>query len=283
MEPYQTPVQLRERGHTPCSIGTSLALESLGGFGEYPSKEPSIQHYNALWINLRTLFRNLYQAIPTVERSNVSVDELCDGLVEDIEVVRSTIDHIAINPINVVFYYVHFTHLEKEFPLGLLKTTYTKIQSIERALEKDTLAIVKTLPVFHTRDDLLEFSVYLTRRDGKTAILTHYPIDLLSRHRFQSLTLLESHTGALKTPAQWYTKLTGGQRCHRLPFNRLSLQLFGDQNLLFSGYKPKLKKMLLELAEQEHWTPVTTKEKIHHSLKSMKDRAVAQFFEQLLR
>jgi hypothetical protein len=280
---YPTPVQQRERGHTPCSIGTSLALESLGGFGEYPATNPPLRHYAAVWFNLRTVFRNLYHAIATDARSDVSVDALCDGLIEDIEVIRSTIEHLAIKPVEVVFYYLDFKRLEREFPYGLIKTTFTVKQQQERQLTEETLAIVRSLNLFHTTTQCVESSVYLTQGRGAVALLTHFPVDLLSRKYFSSLTLLESHTGALKPPSQWYTKLTGAQRCHRLPFNRLTLQVMGDQSTMFLGYRPKVKQHLLTLAEREQWSPVTTIEKIRYGLKHMSDRALGQFFEQLLR
>lgn len=278
----QPPTYTRERGNTPCSIGTSLALESLGGFGEYPSKDPPIHRFDTLWVNTRTVFRNLYQSVPTQQRSQLSVDELVDGFVEDIEVIRTTLAHIALHPVTLVFYYVDYRAIDRVFPLAVLKHTRTQNQKKEASLEQATLSIVCSGQVFDQTATLVNASVLIKQGGGHCAMLTHYPSDLLARERFKRLTLLESHTGTLKPPSQWYTKLTGGQRYHRLPFNRLTLQVFGDQSQLFVGFKPTIKKALLALAEEQRWTPVTTPDKIRYSLKHMKDRALGEFFLKLL-
>ena len=39
----------REKGEAPVSIGTSLALESLGGFGEFPNDKPPIHDFDEIW------------------------------------------------------------------------------------------------------------------------------------------------------------------------------------------------------------------------------------------
>ncbi|MNZ57992.1 hypothetical protein D3C78_759890 [compost metagenome] len=92
-------------------------------------------------------------------------------------------------------------------------------------------------------------------------------MDLLQRYKFSSLTLLESHTGAAKPPALWYTKLTNGKELEHIPFDRMTLQFFGDNGNLFTGYPIKFRRIMLDIAKKNRWTALTTKDYIIQSVK----------------
>ncbi len=273
----------REKGEAPLSIGTSLALESLAGFGEFPSESPPIYKYDELWVNLRTIFRNCFNAVDRTLRTELMAGDLVNALIDDIQVLISTIELRSSGRMKIVFYFNSFKGFTKEFPNGKWKELNTPKQVFEHELEEKTLKLFMRDFQESIGVEVKEFNVKNTSKGGNAALLTHYPVDLLWRSSFQQLTLLESHTGALKPRAEWYTKLTGGRRYNRIPFNRMTMQVFGDGNLLFSSMSPKIKNRILGVAENDNWTPVTSDEKVRYSIGKLYDPREKAFFLGLLR
>jgi hypothetical protein len=66
-----------------------------------------------------------------------------------------------------------------------------------------------------------------------------------------------------------------------MPFNALTLQVFGD-GVDFGPMDRKVKAVVLALAEERKWTSVTTKDRILVSLDLMKDRISAERLKLLL-
>jgi hypothetical protein len=112
-------------------------------------------------------------------------------------------------------------------------------------------------------------------------ILTNYAYDLLSYKHFNKLDLLESHTGVLKPKSMWYTKLLNGKDLNRIPFNSLSIQVFGDKET-FSGMPHKVKSLILELAEKYQWTQVTSKDRIYYSLDRLDDKFLSTVLKTMI-
>jgi len=275
-------VAKRDKGEAPLSIGTSLALESLGGFGEFPSNSPPIHKHDELWVNLRTIFRNCYNAIDRDYRSDLQDADMIDAVLDDMRVLVSTIELKSLGKMPVIFYISSFKGFETMFPKAKWKTLSTKKQQVEHALEEATLKALLSENYRPHDMDIREYNVKITDRGGVAAMLTHYPIDLLWHRKFTKLTLLESHTGSLKPRAEWYTKLTGGKRYNRIPFNRLTIQVFGDGNGLFASMSAAFKNRILEVAEQDRWTPVTTDDKVRYSINKIYDPREKVFFLELL-
>jgi hypothetical protein len=272
----------REKGAAPLSIGTSLALEMLCGFGEHESSDPPGFHYDELWVNLRTLYRNCIGAVATPERVHLNHRQLLDGLVEDIEVLSSTVESTLLGKLKVSFYYCDYSDFKLVFPLAKFRELKTPKQLFENELEK---AVYKLFYSGSYTSNGLNFRHFDTRfKDkGKNVILlSSYPLDLLWRKNFNALTLIESHTGVIKPRSVWYTKLTGGSQLVRIPFNSLSLQVFGE-NLLFASMPPAIKRKILAMAEEDKWTSVTTDERIEASIKKLYDPTEKAFFLRLLR
>jgi hypothetical protein len=81
---------------------------------------------------------------------------------------------------------------------------------------------------------------------------------------------LESHTGAIKNPAEWNTKLTGGAKeLSNIPFNRFTLQLFGDNGHMFLSGPLRLREIVLGIAKRDHWTSVTTSERVSFGIRNI--------------
>ena len=119
--------------------------------------------------------------------------------------------------------------------------------------------------------DIRTYRYELTGQHPEAFIVTHLPVDLLSRYNFKKLELVESHTGAIKAFPHWHSKLTGGKELVNIPFNAFSLQVFGDNGNLFTPLLPSLRKEVLRLAQEDRWVAITTDDKIRMSLRKVTD------------
>lgn len=275
----------REKGpQVPVSIGTALAIEASFGMptpeGEprlKPGELPPIHQYNALWINLRTLLRNLLASMPTAERDSVMPDDLITVMQEELRVIESAVTRFTNGQTLVVFYLCSYNGLKRRFPRALLKEAKTEKQKAEQAIERHVMTHFMENDDGH---DLRRHDVTIEAGGPKSLILTHLPVDLLSYPHFDELTLLESHTGKLKRRSEWSTKLTG-KKLERIPFNQFTLQLFGD-GTMFATQSFKLKEAVLTLAVEDKWTTVTTEEKIRYSISTLYDPRAKSFLLTLL-
>src|SRR5690606_22392271 len=111
-------------------------------------------------------------------------------------------------------------------------------------------------------------------------ILTHFPVDLLNRYRFKTLKLLESHTGAIKPFNVWNTKLKDGQGLDVIPFDRMTLQMFGD-NAHFSPMHKKVRMTIYNLVVKNKWTYATTKDYVFYCIQQNRDPALEDLVREL--
>lgn len=269
MNSISAAVDQREKGAIPVSIGTSLALEAASGvYPERPVSPAPILQVKEVWFNLRTLFRNLVGCLPTEVKDLVTAGPLYAALLEELTIIESAVVKASEGRSRAIFYVCDYSGMARKFPKALLKRPKTEKQEMAKAIEDATLrAIWEDRPSV----DLRSFRFELTGKYPNSFIVTHLPVDLLSRYNFQKLELLESHTGAIKPYPQWHTKLTGGKELGHIPFNAFSLQVFGDNGHHFSPLPMKLRKEVLRLAEEDRWTSLTTEEKIRVSLKKIED------------
>ena len=158
--------------------------------------------------------------------------------------------------------------LKGMFPHGMLKVTTGYKLTFAHIRETNALLdFEEKMGWIYSKKFDLEFD-----RDNRTVlILTNYAIDLLQRYKFTSLSLLESHTGAVKPPAMWYTKLNNGKELTTIPFDRMTIQMFGDGSNLFSPFPIKIRRTMLTISEKNKWTPMTTKAYILDSVKKERD------------
>src|SRR5690606_15099886 len=108
------------------------------------------------------------------------------------------------------------------------KNATTENQKFVQALEGNTF---KEFQQLQPDADLRVFDMDFEQDQRKVLIITHFPVDLLNRYKFSRLVLLETHTGAMKPHTLWYTKLYNGKELNMIPFDRMTVQLFGDGNL----------------------------------------------------
>lgn len=260
----------REKGAVPVSIGTSLAIE--GAAGEYPDRPESpapILSVKEVWFNIRTIIRNLVEAIPTDQRDALTVDLLWPALVEEVTIVEAAIVRISAGQARSVFYLTNYLHLQRKFPKAILRQASTPKQLKMKELEEGLLRRIGKEGV---SVDYRAFNNYeITGRHPEAFIVTHFPVDLLARYAFKRLELLESHTGIVKGFTQWHTKLTGGNDHSNIPFCALTLQVFGDKGNHFAAMPSRLKTAVLNVAASENWSSVTTKDRMLLSFRKVED------------
>lgn len=273
----------REMGQVPISIGTSLALEGAGGIIEEAPVTPApiiSLKPRECWVNLRTLFRNFFNSLDRDTRNRLLPADVVPFLIEELEIIQAAIAKISSFNTKPVLYYCTLQSMVKEFPHAKLKEAKTVNQLFYVDMEKRVChALIEHLG----KESVRLFDVHLKGRHPSAFILTHAPVDLLSHRFFDQLWLLESHTGKIKGRAQWSTKLTGSKGYENIPFNRLSLQIFGDDSTYFYAMSIKVKRFLVDLAKKKRWGPMTSKDKILHDIKFEREPEFEAFARRLFK
>lgn len=264
-------IDAREKGGIPISIGTSLAIESACGvFPDRPVSPAPVLAVKELWINVRTLIRNLNGALPKELAERVLPHDLVPPMLEELSIIESAISKISSGMVRVVYYCCDYSSLPRMFPKATLRFAKTEKQLLIKALEDNAITLLLAASPPH---DLRLFRFEIHGKFPNSLIVTHLPVDLLARYSFAKLELLESHTGSIKPYPQWHSKLTGGKELPNIPFNRFSLQVFGDNGHQFAPMLPSIRKEVIRMAEEDSWTTITTDEKIRVSLRKIQDPA----------
>ena len=264
---------MRELGEgVPVSIGTALALESV--FGDGQSEKPPIKSIKEFWFNVRTLIRNILGAYTTEERKLITAQQLYMDLYSELQIIDASVQRYSSNQCKAVFYVCTHQSLARKFPHAVLKQLKSEQQLYMRALEENAIKLLAP------NVQLFNWRVFDTELDGRhpTAfIMTHYAIDLLSKSYFERLALIESHTGTIKPPMLWHTKLTNGNDLPQMPFNRFTLQIFGDRSICFNAMPGKMREYVITMSRENKWTPATTKDKILYAIKALRDPVAIPF------
>lgn len=273
----------RTIGQFPLSIATSLAFESLVNIHpELKHKHVPITEYPRIWVNLRTLYRNLMGALESDARSMATDVDLANAIHQEMEVIENVV-HDYSDRCEVKFYVSNYKGIEGKYPHAVIRRDNTELQKHFTALLELTLKRVLEMegqPGHNVQDPRVSvFDLKLQpKQHGKTLILTHIPYDLCSEKAFGELVLLESHTGAIKERAQWYTKFLNGKELPMIPFREDMLQIFGDAETFRPG-DPKLRRELIDVATKYRWTAVTTRDKIVYGIETIRN----PFFKSVLR
>ncbi len=253
----------RDLGQIPVSIGTSLALE--GAFGileEHPNPKPVINQIDVLYVNVRTLVRNLVGSLNPELAHTVFPEDMAAILINEMTVIDQAIRQFTNERARTQFYLCNYRGLSKRFPYAILKAANTERQKFAALREEQTVAELLTLLPNHPHLKMLETDIDLPNDPYRVLMLTSYAVDLLQRYRFSALTLLESHTGATKAQAFWHTKLSNGKELSNIPFDRMTLQFFGDGSNLFTAYPIKYRRVMQSIADKNKWNSLTTKDYI---------------------
>jgi len=263
-------------GNYPISIASSLALEGLTHTGEYADwsrgkEQPPIHQFQAFYLNIRTLFRNAFYAFEE-NRDSLRADTIRTCIEEDIQNIIATAQAVAPSMVCVP-YLCQYKTVNKMFPEAAFKNANTESQIFYNSLEMDVYRMVGNEKLWDTQ--LFDCEI---KGEQDTVILTHLPLDLLSRKHFPKLALIESHTGKLKTHLEWNSKLYN--KPLNVPFNKAFLTLFGD-GIMFSPQDLKVRRVVLKAAEKYHWRADTTMDRIKLNLKLMNEPHVMAFLDKL--
>lgn len=265
--PFSENVANRERGELTLSIATDFALQSA--FGIHPEIKVSsapILKFDELWINLRTLFRNLMGSMDSAGKKGVLPPTIASAIALEMEMITSLVRDHTSNRVKVIYYLSDYAGIEQKYRLvGVVRKDSTPKQLEYTAIANETYKILLTQ---YKHLDIQTYSLKISPKEGgtpKVMILTNYAYDLLSSKSFGHMALLESHTGAIKERAQWYTKYYNGKELNMIPFREDFIQVFGDSET-FRPADAKLREELLAVAKKYKWTSVTTLDMIRYSI-----------------
>lgn len=249
----------------PFSIATAIPLEE-----QLVIEKPA---GNLVWANIRTMARNFWGSYETSNRPNVTV--MMPLFIEELTNIAYLLNQ---NGVEIKYYAPSYASLR-----GL---KHAKVRRPKSEKQITYFNAEEVLTDWATRNEGLNVTAVNTKLLGDNndvLLLSHYPVDLLYRHSFSKLRLLESSTGAIKEPMSWNTKLNLPKEYPGIPFNELTLQVFGDKGKHFNALPRAVKMELVELAKKSRWLPTTTKNKIEYDLKKLNDFGIEMIFKDMLR
>lgn len=267
----QSPAD-RAVGSYPLSISTSLAIEGgLGVHPDHPAGKYLLTDFEELWVNVKTLFRNYYNAQGRENFAATDLQEEVDHFNTEINNLISVVKMETEGKVNVVLYLPDYNKVKTKFPHALLRTDTTDIQ---RAYTDSMVAVINQV-LLDRKEQIKIYADLIKENSSKKALLlTHFPIDLTTTS-FPRLALLESHTGNIKTKESWHTKLYNGKELSAIPLTQGTLTIFGDSEM-FRPLPIQYRKALIDLSKQYRWSFATTKDKILYGLNTLKDRYMAE-------
>lgn len=272
-------VNERQRGKLPLSIGTSLAFESLLNINDNITHPRPLyeEDYKVVWVNLKTLYRNIYGAVDREKLDMTSDEQFSKAMFFEIDNIRDICNNEA-KGMDVVFYSPNYKNLEKINNETLLRMDNTSLQKTFTTRMNNCLKIV--LPEFNRDTEITDskrIRIYdnkITDTETRSALMvTSYAYDLVSFRKFAKLALLETHTGKVKDRTEWYTKYYNGKDLPEMPFRLDLLTIMGD-NSLFRTKVPKFKQEIIRLAEEFRWSSITTTDKIKANIETIKDHQI---------
>lgn len=229
-----------------------------------------------LYVNIKTLLRNGIAAWADKDNVKGVLDHIYGRIEEDIMLLRN---YLESNGTKVVVYNCQYNNLRLNSHV-VLKTAKTEKQITLESVTKEALELVKPLIEFNYQTG--QFTNSDSIRDSETYIITHIAYDLLDHGSFNKLILIESFTGELKTSSKFNSKLNIKKEYRSfIPFNKLSLMVFGD-NELISPINRSIPKQLLELSKKYSWTPITTRSRMLFVL-SRTDKALSDLISSISR
>lgn len=269
----------RDIGQIPVSIGTSLAFEGyLGIHPNQPRQPVDVKSVKEIWVNLRTLARNLWAAVPTSDVANLSPPEAVDVLMQEVQTIPVALAQYGARA-KVRYYIVGKDSMHWTFPKAIFKEAKTPKQMAYEVYER-YVAIELLHRMKAEGIEVIEISKRPPPTDGTIALITHYPHELLWKEFFNRLLLLESHTGKIKPWQLWYTKLNNVKEETPMPFCKYTIQVFGDGGEIVAQPR-NIVGQLRNLAAQRKWSPVTTESKLYHDIQTYGSKELKESYATL--
>lgn len=246
---------MRAVGALEMSVGTSLAFE-----GDLLN---SLHRTDSVLFNLRTLIRNAHEAYEKDDKEAFNVDQVVKDVESDILLIGKWLEtNRGTRPIKMTIYLPSYNDLQRRFPKATLATANTDKQKAKEKLIKG----VSDKLIGKYPKHILSVSSKLPEFQGNGIVLTHHVVDLIDINGTGRLNLLESYTGVLKPFTAWHTKLTNGSELYYIPFNRLTIQVFGDKSTNFSSSSHGIKEVVKKMAKEGNWTSASTLSRVRGSI-----------------
>lgn len=262
---------LKVNGQYPISVSTSVAFEKF--YEDKGAAKPTYQSYDVVWINARTIYRNILGCAPKDMVARLTADEVAMSMDAEMGIIRNLIAVESRETLKTEFYISGYTEIPSKYKAALLRMDTTDIQKHYTNLFNKTVEeMTKNRIIEHHGVRVSNRGIDIPGTDAKKSALlvSHYPFDLLSAHHFHHMDLLETHTGAIKGRDKWSTKYFNGSQLPVLPMSGLLLPVFGDKE----HFRPMDKSAIadiLGLASKYNWNSVTTKEKILYGVNTLRN------------
>lgn len=251
------------------SIGTSLALEGLFGiYPDRPENPPPVEQYRTLWVNIDTVIRNTINAYNIRDYTTIVDKTIADRALLDVQMIDQTVKESGYG-LKVMFYRCDYEKLKVREPQWLFTTPQSKNTT---ALSIHMSSI--SMRVAQRMNGLVHLENFNVQVIDPTLIITHQPWDLMSQSNRSSIALLESHTGKLKLPGVWHTKINSPIP---LPFLKSIMAICGDKTLI--APHAKLKRQMMKVAKAQQWTPLTSLGKVLADCKRAEVPELVAFIE----
>lgn len=258
---------VRTGGTYDLSIGTSLAIEGLMGVHpDKPANDADVHTVQAMWINVRTLIRNTYEALGE-QKTYTGYRDLADIVYSEMVYIEAILKEA--NPkLKLSFYYNKQDTLLKKFkPISFRVVATPKAKAAESTLDS---AFKHLLYLCDKNIYVADIATNELKEQSGVVILSHYILDLLFIIGMPSAYLLESHTGVMKKKTAWATKL-GEKEAATLPFCLFTIRVFGDKSNVLMPLPVKYRRAILELAKKNRWSMITTVDKMRMNIKTIND------------
>jgi len=250
----------------PISIGTSLALETIGRprNGEenhvIPDLPQPFNTYGVFGVSVNTLIKNLIDSINPgdLPKDYVRTHKfIMDQVDQELGVIKEVSEGKAPN---IVFH----PYVNTFATLNILLERLGKKRTFSGNVGKKHQLYINVLKEAVTRGYTVYNSytkVSLMSPGSKVISLTSFPVDIISNER--ALTLLEPHTGRGYMYNEFFRKLYPVPKADMsvIPFNIVTYLLFGDKYVV----KPtdiKIRRMFIRVAEENSFIYNTPKSKV---------------------
>tara|TARA_Y100001956_G_scaffold82973_1_gene107767 strand:- start:161439 stop:162311 length:873 start_codon:yes stop_codon:yes gene_type:complete len=276
---YQRALDSREVGDIPISYGSSRPISAMMG-GEVDTTNISKHSKpDEVKISIKTLFRNMWSCTNADVREKIPPEMFADALIDEIIYIKQNLRLSPFKSVKLDFFLPDYSYLRSEFSYAVLKPIKTeRDKAYHEKEEKACKAIMDNLEkVNEELDDLDKIEITKTKGEIKSSystiwLMTHNPVDILAMPLVRTVRTIDSHTAVVRGPRQWTDKLTNSKKLERIPFNKLTLQVFGDKARHFSPMSPGHKKFLLKMAEEKKWNRGTSLNVMKISINGSPDR-----------
>jgi len=247
------------------SIGTGLALETLFDIAVYdanrkapPKVDPST--YTTHIFNIYTLFRNVVSSIKYKEKDLlIGQQQVKEQLLNDMYVLTTLYNQ---SDAKLAFYLPNYSSMYERMNKGKADGGY-KPYALHSLMVSALKGAVYPGDVY-----VGNTNTGLPRITGKSLLLSHHTLDLLNAVDGNTMHLLESHTGRVKSKLEWGTKYhpIGKRDLTILPMNKRLLYILGDRTIV----KPSTlldRVAIYDIALARKWNPTTSASVINTHIK----------------